>query len=95
MDRAEAEAIYDSGRDACVQLILDLAMPVQQLDERLARLEAQARQDSRTSSVPRIRSMRSSITSTHTEIRCPWLTGTRSSRRTGLSVTSGRVQRLL
>jgi transposase len=52
MDRAEAEAIYDSGRDVCVQFILDLAARVQQLDERLARLEAQARQDSRTSSRP-------------------------------------------
>ena len=52
MDRAEAEAIYDSGRDACVQFILDLAARVQQLDERLMRLEAQGRQDSRTSSMP-------------------------------------------
>ena len=47
-----AEAIYDSGRDACVQFILDLAARVAQLEERLARLEAQARQDSRTSSKP-------------------------------------------
>jgi hypothetical protein len=52
MDRAEAEAIYDSGREACVLFIVDLAFRVQQLDERLARLEAQARQDSRTSSKP-------------------------------------------
>jgi len=52
MERVEAEAIYDSGRDACVQFILDLAARVQQLDERLARLEAQARQGSRTSSRP-------------------------------------------
>jgi transposase len=52
VDRAEAEAIYDSGRDACVEFILDLASRVQRLDERLARLEAQARQDSRTSSRP-------------------------------------------
>ncbi len=52
MDRAEAEAIYDAGREACVQFILDLAARVQQLDERLARLEAQTRQDSRTSSKP-------------------------------------------
>jgi transposase len=52
VDRAEAEAIYDSGRDACVQFVLDLASRVQQLDERLARLEAQARQDSRSSSKP-------------------------------------------
>jgi hypothetical protein len=34
VERAEAEAIYDSGRDACVQFILDLASRVQQLDER-------------------------------------------------------------
>lgn len=52
MDRAEAEAIYDSGRDACVQFMLDLAARVQQLDEWLARLEAQGREDSRTSSRP-------------------------------------------
>jgi transposase len=52
MDRAEAEAIYDSGRDACVQFIVDLASRVQELDQRLARLEAQARRDSRTSSKP-------------------------------------------
>jgi transposase len=52
MDRAEAEAIYDSGREACVQFILDLAARVQRFEERLARLEAQGRQDSRTSSKP-------------------------------------------
>jgi transposase len=52
MDRAEAEAIYDSGRETCVQFILDLASRVERLDERLARLEAQSRQDSRTSSKP-------------------------------------------
>jgi transposase len=52
MDRVEAEAIYDSGREACVQFNLDLASRVQQLDDRLARLEAQARRDSRASSKP-------------------------------------------
>ena len=52
MDRAEAEAIYDSGREACVQFILDLAARVQQHEDRLKRLEEQARQDSRTSSRP-------------------------------------------
>jgi transposase len=52
MDRAEAEAIYDSGRERCVQFMLELASRVQRLDERLARLEAQAREDSRTSSRP-------------------------------------------
>jgi transposase len=52
MDRAEAEAIYDSGREACVQFILDLADRVSQHEARLRRLEEQARQDSRTSSKP-------------------------------------------
>ena len=52
MDRAEAEAIYDAGREVCVEFILDLAARVAQLEERLTRLEAAARQDSRTSSRP-------------------------------------------
>ena len=53
MDRAQAEAIYDSGREACVEFMLELAGRVAQLEERLRRLEEQARQDSRTSSKPR------------------------------------------
>jgi transposase len=52
VERAEAEAIYDSGREACVQFILELAARVREMDERLSRLEAAARQDSRTSSKP-------------------------------------------
>ena len=52
MDRAEAEAIYDAGREACVEFILDLAGRVEQHEDRLKRLEEQARQDSRTSSKP-------------------------------------------
>jgi transposase len=52
MDRAEAEAIYDAGREVCVEFILELAARVEQHEARLARLEAQARQDSRTSSKP-------------------------------------------
>jgi transposase len=52
MDRAEAEAIYDAGRDVCVQFILDLASRVERLEERIRRLEGEARQDSRTSSRP-------------------------------------------
>ena len=52
MDRAEAEAIYESGREACVRFILDLAGRVQEFEDRLKRLEEQARQDSRTSSRP-------------------------------------------
>jgi transposase len=52
MDRVEAEAIYDAGREVCVEFILELAARVEQVEERLARLEAQARGDSRTSSRP-------------------------------------------
>jgi Family of unknown function (DUF6444) len=52
MDRAQAEAIYDSGREACVEFILELAGRVRQHEDRLRRLEEQARQDSRTSSKP-------------------------------------------
>ena len=39
MDRAEAEAVYDSGREACVEFILELAGRVEQHEERLRRLE--------------------------------------------------------
>ncbi len=52
MERVEAEAVYDSGREACVQFILDLAGRFEQHEDRLERLEEQARQDSRTSSRP-------------------------------------------
>ena len=52
MDRAQAEAIFDSGREVCVEFLLELAGRVAQLEERLRRLEEQARQDSRTSSRP-------------------------------------------
>jgi transposase len=52
MDRGEAEAIYDSGREACVEFILELAGRVRQHEDRLRRLEEQGRQDSRTSSRP-------------------------------------------
>ncbi len=52
MDRVEAETIYDSGREACVEFIVDLASRFEQHEDRLRRLEEQARQDSRTSSKP-------------------------------------------
>ena len=59
MERAEAEAIYDSGRESCVRVLLELAGRVEQLtvsharlEERLAVLEQKARADSRTSSAP-------------------------------------------
>jgi len=56
MDRAEAEAVYDAGRDACVDFLLELTSgydaQIARLEERIRRLEEQARRDSRTSSKP-------------------------------------------
>jgi transposase len=52
VERAEAEAIYDAGREACVEFILGLAAEVGQHGDRLKRLEERVRQDSRTSSRP-------------------------------------------
>ena len=52
MDRAEAEAVYDLGREACVEFVLKLAGRVEEHEDRLRRVEEQARRDSRTSSKP-------------------------------------------
>ena len=56
MDRAEAEAVYDAGREACVEFLLELTSGCDaqsaRLEERIRRLEEQARRDSRTSSAP-------------------------------------------
>jgi transposase len=56
MDRAEAEAVYDAGREACVEFLLELAARTEReiglLQMRVARLEEQARQSSRTGSKP-------------------------------------------
>jgi len=52
VDRAEAEAVYDSGREACVVFMLELAGRVERHEDRLRGLEEQARQDSRTCSRP-------------------------------------------
>lgn len=63
MQRAEAEAIYDSGRDACVDFMLELTQRFEELSERserqiaglqtrVERLEEELRKDSRNSSKP-------------------------------------------
>jgi transposase len=59
VERAEAEAVYDSGRERCVEFILELAASVERLtaagellEDRVRRLEERARRDSRTSSSP-------------------------------------------
>jgi len=59
MDRLEAEAIYGAGRERCVDVIVELAgererfaARCERLEQRVARLEEQARGDSRNSSSP-------------------------------------------
>jgi transposase len=55
MDRAEAEAIYDSGRKTCVKVLLALANQVERLEGRVERLEEELRElrrDSDNSSLP-------------------------------------------
>ncbi len=59
MERAEAEAVYDGGRERCVEFIVGLARDLQRLgretervEERLRKLEAKTRSDSRNSSAP-------------------------------------------
>lgn len=52
MERAEAEAIYDAGRDAVVEVLLRMDRQIQQLTGRVERLEAELRKNSRNSSAP-------------------------------------------
>src|SRR5512134_4023023 len=56
MERAEAEAIYDAGREACVELLVELSAryerQIARLEARVERLEARLREDSRNSSRP-------------------------------------------
>jgi transposase len=56
MDRAEAEEVYDSGREACVRVLLALANQVERLEGRVGRLEEEIRElrrDCDNSSLPR------------------------------------------
>jgi transposase len=52
MERTEAEAIYDAGREACVEVLLRLSARVEQLERRVERLEAELRRNSENSSLP-------------------------------------------
>ncbi|MCA1701530.1 MAG: transposase, partial [Actinobacteria bacterium] len=52
MERTEAEAIYDAGRESCVKAILELAGRCKRLEERMGRLEEQTRLNSLNSSKP-------------------------------------------
>lgn len=50
MDRVEAEAIYDQGREACVRFLMQIADRQLRLEQRLATLEQKASRSSRTGS---------------------------------------------
>ena len=49
MERHEAEAIYDAGRERCVDFILELQTCYERLEARVEKLEEQLRQSSRNS----------------------------------------------
>ncbi len=52
MERAEAEAIYDAGREAVVEVLLRMDRAIQRLEGRVEKLERELKKDSRNSSVP-------------------------------------------
>lgn len=56
MERVAAEAVYDAGREACVEFLLELSArherEIARLEARIARLEEQVRSSSRNSSKP-------------------------------------------
>jgi transposase len=52
VERAEAEAIYDAGREVVVEVLLRMDRQIQQLTVRVERLEREVRKNSRNSSQP-------------------------------------------
>jgi transposase len=52
VDRAEAEAIYDAGREVVVEVLLRMDRRIQQLEIRVERLERELKKNSRNSSRP-------------------------------------------
>src|SRR5205807_1819069 len=52
VDRREAEAIYDAGREAVVEVLLAMDRRIRQLEARVEKLERQLAKSSRNSSRP-------------------------------------------
>lgn len=52
MERAEAEAIYDAGREVVVEVLLRMDRRIQQLEARVEKLERELNRSSRNSSAP-------------------------------------------
>jgi hypothetical protein len=52
VDRAEAEAIYDAGREVVVEVLLRMDRRIQRLEARVEKLERELKKSSRNSSRP-------------------------------------------
>jgi transposase len=52
MKREDIEKIYDLGKDAVVDFIMELLVRIEALEEKIAKLEGQRNKDSRKSSKP-------------------------------------------
>jgi division protein CdvB (Snf7/Vps24/ESCRT-III family) len=59
VERSEAEAIYEAGKERCVEFVLELAQALERLtvanarlEERVRKLEERTRESSRNSSKP-------------------------------------------
>jgi hypothetical protein len=52
VERVEAEAVYDAGREAVVEVLLAMDRRIQQLEARVEKLERELRKDSHNSSAP-------------------------------------------
>jgi len=52
VERAEAEAIYDAGRDVVVEVLLRMDRRIQQFEARVEKLERELKQSSQNSSLP-------------------------------------------
>jgi transposase len=52
VDRAEAEAVYDAGREVVVEVLLAMGRRIQQLEARVEKLERELARNSRNSSLP-------------------------------------------
>jgi transposase len=52
VDRSEAEAIYDAGREVVVEVLLAMDRRIRQLEARVEKLERELAKDSRNSSLP-------------------------------------------
>jgi len=51
VERAEAEAVYDAGREVCVEFLMGLMVAQERLEERVRVLEVKGAASSRNSSV--------------------------------------------